>query len=241
MNKLFDLIGKALYFLRHRPINIYDPFVNIVKTCVPGWLDQGHLYCFDYAIKHLKSDAPILEIGAYCGLSTCVISHYKRKHNKLNKLISVDTWGFEDSKNSMYAKDANYELESIQSFVLDSYKKNVNFFSKEDLPTAVHTTSDDFFDKVKKREQIECVIGEPILKPIEKISFAFIDGNHTYPFVKRDFENVDKLLEIGGFLLFDDSADYLGWGSCKVAKEVSKNPNYKLIIQNPNYFFEKIK
>ena len=85
------------------------------------------------------------------------------------------------------------------------------------------------------------MIGEPILKPIEKISFAFIDGNHTYPFVKRDFENVDKLLEIGGFLLFDDSADYLGWGSCKVAKEVSKNPHYKLIIQNPNYFFEKIK
>ena len=94
MNKLFDLIGKALYFLRHRPINIYDPFVNIVKTCVPGWLDQGHLYCFDYAIKNLKSDAPIIEIGAYCGLSTCVISHYKRKHNKLNKLISVDTWSF---------------------------------------------------------------------------------------------------------------------------------------------------
>ena len=109
------------------------------------------MYCFDYAIKHLKSDAPILEIGAYCGLSTCVISHYKRKHNKLNKLISVDTWSFEDSKNSMYAKEANYELESIHSFVLDSYKKNVNFFSKEDLPTAVHTTSDDFFDKVKKK------------------------------------------------------------------------------------------
>ena len=37
------------------------------------------------------------------------------------------------------------------------------------------------------------------------ISFCYIDGNHTDDLAKRDFENCDRYLEKGGFVLFDDS------------------------------------
>lgn len=241
VDKFIDLTKKGIFFLRNPPIYVNDPFVNIINASVSGWLDKGHLYCFDYAMKHIDSKSPIVEIGAYCGLSTCVIAHYKRKHNRSNKLFTIDTWSFEDSKNVEYAKKAKYEIENLFPFIIDSFKNNVNFFSKDNLPIAVHSTSDDFFEKVAKHEPIDNLFFEPYTEKIESISFAYIDGNHTYPFAKRDFENVDKLLEVGGFVLFDDSADFVSWGSNKVAREVNKLPNYKLIKKNPCYFFQKIK
>lgn len=72
------------------------------------------------------------------------------------------------------------------------------------------------------------------------ISFAYIDGNHDYDFVKKDFEEVDKYLDIGGFILFDDSADYSDWGVNQLVQEICHNPIYKLIKNSPNYFFQKV-
>jgi hypothetical protein len=212
-----------------------------MRSANAGWVVEGHLYCFDYAISRLPSTASIVEIGAFCGLSTNVITYFKKKHDKTNQLISVDTWSFEDSKNSQYAKEAGYSMDDFKSFVMDTYKRNVSFFSGDDMPIAIHDSSDNFFSNWESKTPMNDVFGKSLTTSDQKISFAFIDGNHTYPFAKRDFENVDKYLEVGGFILFDDSADYIGWGSCKVAKEVSKLDRYKLIKKNPHYFFQKIK
>ena len=72
------------------------------------------------------------------------------------------------------------------------------------------------------------------------ISFAFIDGNHSYDFAKRDFENTDKFLEPGGFILFDDSADNCTFECRHLMKEIEVNPNYEMVVKNPNYLFKKI-
>jgi hypothetical protein len=73
-----------------------------------------------------------------------------------------------------------------------------------------------------------------------KISFAYIDGNHSYEFAKRDFENVDKYLETGGFILFDDSSDDSQWEVRRVIEEIKRNSNYEVIIKNPNYLIRKM-
>jgi len=106
MSKIGYYVKKGIYYLRHRPIKIEEPFVNIIKSANPGWVHDGHLYCFDYAISNLPTNDPILEIGAYCGLSTNIITYFKKKHSRNNQLISVDTWSFEDSKNN---SDASLE------------------------------------------------------------------------------------------------------------------------------------
>ncbi len=72
------------------------------------------------------------------------------------------------------------------------------------------------------------------------ISFAFIDGNHTYDFVRRDFEGIDRHLEIGGFVLFDDSSDSGGFEVNRLMKEVEALPRYDLVAKNPNYLFRKV-
>jgi ATP-dependent RNA circularization protein (DNA/RNA ligase family) len=73
------------------------------------------------------------------------------------------------------------------------------------------------------------------------ISFAYIDGNHTYDFAKRDFENADKYLEVGGVILFDDSSDDSIWEVNKVIEEIKKEGRYEIIIKNPNYLIKKIR
>ena len=75
-----------------------------------------------------------------------------------------------------------------------------------------------------------------------EISFCYIDGNHKYDFVKRDFLNVSKILEIGGFILFDDSFDGSNFGSgMTLMREIRADKRFKLISKNPNYLFKKVK
>ena len=38
----------------------------------------------------------------------------------------------------------------------------------------------------------------------EKIDFAFLDGQHTFDYVLVDFFYVDKILSVGGIIVFDD-------------------------------------
>jgi len=38
-----------------------------------------------------------------------------------------------------------------------------------------------------------------------------VDRDHTYDQSIRDFRNVNRFLEVGGFIIFDDSADDSDW------------------------------
>jgi len=60
----------------------------------------------------------------------------------------------------------------------------------------------------------------------EHFDFAFIDGSHLFDYALVDFFYIDKLLNIGGHVAFDDL-----WmpGVRKVASFVLKNKPYKLV------------
>ena len=59
-----------------------------------------------------------------------------------------------------------------------------------------------------------------------KIDFAFIDGEHTFDHALMDFFFIDKLMNVGGVVVFDDT----GWPSLrKVARFVASNRSYKII------------
>jgi hypothetical protein len=60
----------------------------------------------------------------------------------------------------------------------------------------------------------------------ERFDFAFIDGNHLFDYALVDFFFVDKLLNMGGHIAFDDL-----WIPAvrKVASFVLKNTAYKLV------------
>lgn len=58
-----------------------------------------------------------------------------------------------------------------------------------------------------------------------KIDFAFIDGDHSFDYVLVDFFHVDRLLRVGGVVVFDDA----DWRSVrKVLRFIVANLNYEV-------------
>jgi hypothetical protein len=71
---VFNAIWRKLATLNM--IDISDDYINWLSFANSGMLHRGNLYCFDYAIEHLPTEAPIIEIGSFCGLSANVITYY---------------------------------------------------------------------------------------------------------------------------------------------------------------------
>jgi hypothetical protein len=82
--------------------------------------------------------------------------------------------------------------------------KTIPGFFREDKNMCIFYCgkSDDFFKNMQ----------------LPEISFAFIDGDHSYAQVERDFFNVEKILQTNGIILLHDTMppheDYLGENLC---------------------------
>ncbi len=235
--KIGYMLKKGWFYLFNKPIILREEPLERMRVAVPGWLELGHVYSMDYAIKNLPTNDPILEIGTFAGLSTNVILYFLNKYNKTNTYYTTDLyWNFitEDEKITTIKNPKD-----LSTFLKDSYIRNVNFFSPNNKPFSSDLPSDDFFNAWEQEQEIDNLFGGKF-KVKGPISFAYIDGNHEYEFAKRDFINVDKHLIKGGFILFDDSADYTSWGSKRVAQECVKSGKYKIVFKNPHYLVQKI-
>ena len=234
MNKI------SYYFNRvfSKPIQtVNDDYLSWLSFANAGMLNPGNTFAFDHAIKNLPGDEPIIEIGSFCGLSTNAISYLLKKHKRHNKIISSDKWIFEGSENK-YLGSSGIPHEEYRNFVKESFIRNVSFFSKDNLPYTIEVFSDEFFELWNKGNEVEDVFGRKI-RMGGSISFAYIDGNHSYDFTKRDFVNTDKYLVRNGFVLFDDTSLASTFGCAEFMKELEKNPQYELVMKNPNYLFKK--
>jgi hypothetical protein len=236
LNQGLRLAQQVVNHVKRRDIS--DDFVKWLCFANAGMLDRGNLLLLDHAIGHLPSDAPILEIGSFCGLSTNLIAHFKRKHGVKNRLVTCDRWRFEDAGGNVGGSPVTHE--EYRALVRDSFLRNVRTFSGGDLPYTIEMYSDELFAAWSQNTPATDVFQRPITLG-GPISFCFIDGNHTYDFAKRDFDNTDRFLEPGGFVLFDDSADGSGWEVCRVVAELRGNPRYRLVDKNPNYLFQKLR
>jgi len=167
------------------------------------------------------------------------MAHLLKKHDKTNKIITSDRWIFEGAENGGPVGNSNIQHSDYRDFVIDTFKRNLNFFAK---PVAIHPIevfSDDFF-KLWDNDEVVSDIMRVDIQLGGNISFAYIDGNHTYEYAKRDFQNVSKYLDTGGFILFDDSSDNTHFGCAELMKEIVDDPHFELVIKNPNYLFKKI-
>jgi len=71
----------------------------------------------------------------------------------------------------------------------------------------------------------------------DKVDFLFIDGDHTYEGVKRDFEMYSKLVRPGGIIAFHDIVYHPHVPNCKVNKfwnEIRRKYTSKEIIASEN-------
>ncbi len=216
-----------------------DEYINWLAFANAGMLDKGNVFCMDFAIKNLPSNSPVLEIGSFCGLSTNVITYLLSKHNKTNQVISSDKWIFEGAESGGNLGLSNVSHSDYRKYVRSTFKRNTELFSAENKPYTIESFSDEFFSLWERCVKVKDVFGRDI-KLGGKFSFCYIDGNHTYDYARRDFENVNKYLDVGGYILFDDSFDGNAFGLTKLMKEIKNNKSYKLVMKNPNYLFIKL-
>lgn len=155
-------------------------------------------------------------------------------------MITCDKWIFEGSEKGRYLGDSDVLHSEYKAFVKETFIRNISMFSRSNLPYHMEVTSDEFFKLWSDKEVVADIFGREIELGGE-ISFCYIDGNHTYDFARRDFENTDRYLEKGGLILFDDSYDGSPFGCARLMKELVRNRDYELVIKNPNYLFRKKK
>lgn len=237
---------KKTYFKSYKTIK-NDDFIKRLKCTVigEGMLHDGNIYSIDYALKNIPKKGIILEIGSYGGLSTNLILYLLKKYNMNHKMYGCDAWiyeGYNDNdsiiKNTI---DGRSDINRIDymNHIKNSFIESTKLLSNENLPYTCHLKSDDFFKKWNNNETFHDVFNRDF-KINDKIAFAYVDGNHSYEQTKKDFENVSKKLMLNGFVLIDDTAENLDFGSVLFAKEILNNSEFKLVFKNPNYLFQKI-
>ena len=84
--------------------------------------------------------------------------------------------------------------------------KNVSDFFKDDRYNYI--VGDSANNKVK----------ESLLSKTKEVDILFIDGNHEYKYVLKDFENYSPVVSKGGFIVFDDY-------NCNICTEVKPAVN----------------
>jgi hypothetical protein len=182
------------------------------------------------------SAAPILDIESFCGFSTNLLTHFKRKYGAKNRLVTCDKWEFENlDKSDLHLGPSPILFSDYQAFVRESYLRNIQLFSADDLPFTVEATSEDFFSAWKENKEARDVLARPITLG-GLLSFYYIDRDHSYKGVKKDFLNCDQFLESGRFLLFNDST-IAAFGVREFMPEVAATGRYKLMATNPNHLF----
>jgi Methyltransferase domain len=242
------MIAKEVYAILNRPLirrifaaifwrDASDAYTDALRSAVSGQLNPGNLLCFEHAIRNLPSDAPIVEIGSYCGLSANILSYYKRLHGVQNRLITCDCWELEDRHELIGRSPASWY--DYRKYLKRSFVNAATSFSEDDLPCGIAAFSHDFFRSWKEQAVVNDVFDRSIQLG-GPISFCYIDGNHSFEGVSQDFENCDQFLESGGYVLFDDSSMWSAHpGVRRLVKSVKELERYELIMRNPNYLFRK--
>lgn len=96
-------------------------------------------------------------------------------------------------------------------------------------------------EKLSKFPQIKFIIktSDEACKDVhESLDFLYIDGNHTYEYVKRDITNYYPLIKSGGLIGGHDYTKDFN-GVVKAAKEFAKENNLELNTVYPDWWIFK--
>ncbi len=215
-----------------------DKYIQWVRDILGGLLTPGNLKLFDYAVRHMPAAEAIVEIVSLFGLSTNIISYLTVKYHRDNPFFTCDPWVYESTDKAL-AGHFDYRTKAFRNYAKKAFIMNTALFSRARKPYTIEAYSKQFFGLWRLCSTTKDVFGRSVTLG-GLISFAYIDGAHTYDVVKEDFLGVDPHLLPGGFILFDDTNDVRSFPEVmRAASEVEQNPSYELVFKTPNYLFKK--
>lgn len=214
------------------------PYLDWLGYANAGMLHRGNLYAFDYVIRRLSAAATVLEIGSFCGLSTSALTFLLGVHGRQARLFTCDAWVFQGAELGPTVPGSRIRHAEYRTFCRDAFLRNVGFFSRGRLPHTIEASSERFFQQWAGGETVKDVFGErvPLGGPFD---FVYIDGDHSEAGAQHDFEQTDRWLVPGGYLLFDDSGATAPFGCRRIAQAAARHPGYRLIGRWPNVLLQK--
>jgi predicted O-methyltransferase YrrM len=161
------------------------------SSSISGWLHLGeHEFLWELATLPTRGD--ILEIGSWCGKSTCILAGACLDRGDGSRVICVDTF----QKDGNERQRGYYQrLPSGRRGTFDEFVSNADRLGFRSALVPVAVRSD--------------VVGS-LLSGV-RLRLAFIDGQHDYLGVKNDIALSLPLMVTGGIIaLHDVDARYPG-------------------------------
>ncbi len=152
---------------------------------IPGWLSPAEAKTLYDLAKSLHNDHPVIvEIGSFLGQSSVLLGN--GLHGKLEPtLYCIDPFNADGDD---YSKSSYAGFEKTQAFSLrDQFNANLKKNGVSEVIQVLTGYSTDFAPSFK-----------------EEIDLLFIDGNHEYKAVLRDFQDWSPMLKPGGLIAFHD-------------------------------------
>lgn len=241
------MLSRIRKFIYKNTSKEQDYFIKRLRSLVigEGMLNAGNIELIEYAIQNMPAKGSVIEIGSYGGLSTNLIAYLLKKHNRNNVFFNCDAWiyeGYDDYKGEQELSiDGRHDIlrSTYSNYMKTAFINSTIFLSADRLPHSFHMRSAEFFQKWNTNQLQtdlfgnESQLGGPV-------SFAYIDGGHSFEVAWADFTNVVNNMPINGFILLDDSADHLNFGSAKMIRDIKKDNRFKIVDKNPNYLIQKI-
>jgi predicted O-methyltransferase YrrM len=162
-------------------IKITQLSLDMVRQIATEVATFHHHYHILYDIATTFGDKKInyVEIGAYAGGSSCLMMQRPD-----TTIISIDL-GVPIPKSVVFENIINY-------------KSNNNYYKFIEGNSQSQMTK----DKV-----VETLSNSRVLGYTNKIDILFIDGDHSFDGVFNDFSMYEELVNVGGYIIFDDYND----------------------------------
>jgi hypothetical protein len=215
-----------------------DEFVDHLRHVIGGWLLEGNLAAFDYCVKHMPAGGAVVELGSFLGLSTTILDYTIHRFRRGTPLVACDPFRFAggDRPKAGYFSTGT---EEYRQWVIDSLRRALTLYCRGHAPHVVEASSSELCAWWAEHRQVVDILGAKVQLG-GAVSFAYVDGDHSYEGVRSDFNGVDRFLLPGGFILLDDSADTSSYeGIRQFVREARHNSRYEAVMKAPNYCFRK--
>lgn len=224
-------------------------FIDDVCMNVPGWTPPDQLlalYIFALSTAPLRGD--IIEIGSWCGRSTCVLARAARDSG-VGLVHAIDLFPTEADwrQNADGTHSFSVEIDGVRISAYDEqtvwdepYQRDIAPLYKQS--NGIYAMFEASLNRYQLREFVRPFKGTISLFAAAQTTpimarFAFIDGDHSYRGVREDIVQVEKLLAPGGWISFDDAFSHYEGVDRAITEMVVESGRYQPYSQLCRKFF----